>query len=250
MLPISIVILSKNEELNIARCVNSVKGLTAEILVIDSGSTDKTIPLAISSGAKVIDEIWKGYSETKNIGNEHAAHDWILSLDADEEMNPELRSAIESIFSKEIKVRMAFCVRRKMVYCGKVLHHGSQSWEYRKRLFNRQTAHWNHNDVHEDLDFSVPMKIKKLKGFLWHHSYNTSEEHRERLEKYAQMSATQLSKKGKKATFIKRYLSPAFGFIKNFIFKGGFLDGKKGFQFALNEMWYVKRKYQLLKALS
>ena len=145
---------------------------------------------------------------------------------------------------------MAFCLRRKMVYCGKILHYGSQAWEYRIRLFNRQTAHWNDNDVHEDLDFSVPMKIKKLKGFLWHHSYNSPEEHRKRLEKYAQLSATQLFKAGKKATFIKQTISPLFGFVKNYIFKGGFLDGKKGYLFAVNEMWYVKRKYELLELLS
>jgi glycosyltransferase involved in cell wall biosynthesis len=249
MLPLSIIILAKNEEQNIARCLNSIKGIGQEMLVIDSGSTDRTVEIATSLGATMIQQAWKGYAETKNIGNDIAMHDWILSLDADEELNDELRTSIQELFSNAVKENTAYLLQRKMVYCGQVLDHGAVSKEFRLRLFNRQEAHWNQNDVHEDVVFTKPMKIIKLDGFLWHHSYNTPKEHRERLEKYAQLSALQMFKTKKKSTFFKLYLSPLFGFVKNYIFRAGFMDGRLGYQFAKNEMWYVKRKYLVLKKL-
>ncbi len=245
---LSVVILTKNEEQNIVRCIRSLKGLTQDILVIDSGSTDNTIPLAEFEGAKVIQQTWQGYSNTKNVGNRLAANDWILSLDADEELNEELQLAIRQLFNKNVSATNAFSVQRKMVYGGKVLHHGSVGNEFRLRLFNRQTGKWNTDDVHEEIEFSQPVSVIKLPGFLWHHSYASEADHRQRLEKYAALSAAQMHKAGRKASFIKLWCSPMFGFIKNFIFRAGFLDGQSGYEFAISEMWYVKRKYTLLNS--
>lgn len=247
MLPLSIVILTKNESAQIGRCLNALKGLSDDILVIDSGSTDNTVHLASEAGAHVINVEWKGYSATKNFGNEQAANDWILSLDADEEMNDTLRNSIQAIFSKPLNFNTAYSIQRKMMIGEKVLRHGSVSNEFRTRLFNRKTARWNDNEVHEDIEFSSEVNVLKLDGFVWHYSFKDHADHLERLEKYAQLSASQLYKNGKQISWIKLYLSPLFNFIKNYFFKAGFLDGNAGYDFAKNEMWYVHRKYKLLK---
>ncbi len=248
MLPISIVILTKNEEQNIARCLSSLKGLTDDVLVIDTGSTDHTVQIAETFGVKILHETWRGYSATKNQGNKKAVYDWILSLDADEEMNEDLYDAIQAVFSNPVEINTAFSVKRKMVYCEQELHFGSVSNEWRVRLFNKNVCEWNHNEVHEEVMFFKPVVVKKLNGFLWHYSYSSTKEHLDRLEKYAQLSAKQMAASGKNISFLKTLFSPVFGFIKNYFFKGGFIDGVKGFEFAKNEMWYVKRKYQLRKA--
>lgn len=227
--------------------MNALKGLSDDILVMDSGSTDNTIELAREAGAHIVNVEWKGYAATKNFGNEQASNDWILSLDADEEMNDELRNSIHAIFSKPLNVNAAYSIRRVMKVGEKVLHHGSVSNEYRTRLFNRTTARWNDHEVHEDIEFLSAVHVIKLNGFVWHHSFTGNEDHLKRLEKYAQLSASQLYKSGKQVSSIKLYMSPLFNFVKNYFFKAGFLDGKAGYDFAKNEMWYVHHKYKLLK---
>jgi hypothetical protein len=129
------------------------------------------------------------------------------------------------------------------MYCGQQLNYGAVANEFRLRIFNRKNGLWNEEAVHENLFFKEKTQIKKLTGFVYHFSYNTTQEHVQRLEKYAQLFA---SKSTKKATIIKIFLSPIFGFLRNYFFKLGFLDGKLGFQFAKNELWYTFRKYQLL----
>ena len=249
MVAISIVILTKNEANNIARCLESVNRLSDDILVIDSGSDDATVEIAKSHGAYVHHVKWEGYAATKNKGNQYAKYDWILSLDADEEVDEMMFKEIQSILSKSIEHNTVFKLQRKMVYCGKILRYGSVGNEFRLRLFNKLIGHWNDNLVHEDLQFSELVEVKTLNGYLFHHSYQSQLEHIERLKKYAQLSANQMSQLGKKANFIKLNLSPLFNFIKNYIFKLGFLDGSLGYQFAINEMRYVKQKYQFLKRL-
>ncbi len=247
MRPLSIVILTKNEERNILRCLKPLLALSDDVLVLDNGSDDHTIELAKQFGVRVEETSWIGYSETKNKGNKLAKYDWILSLDADEELNQDLVDAIIKLFEKEVPLDTAYYIRRKLIYCGKVLQYGSVKNEYRLRLFNRNNGAWNQNQVHEDVVFSTPVKKLKLDGFAWHHSYNSAEEHLKKLEAYAKLSSQQMCVQGRKASFIKCYLSPLFGFFKNYIYRLGFLDGAIGFQYASESMWYTKRKYQLLK---
>ena len=246
MLPLSIVILTKNEAQNIARCLQPLIGLTDDILIVDNGSTDNTIEIAQSLNATVLQTTWKGYSGTKNEGNSKAKYDWILSLDADEVINEDLRNEIIHLFSNEMKETESFAIQRKMMYCGKQLNYGAVANEFRLRIFNRKIGCWNEEEVHENVVFKEKIQIKKLAGFVYHFSYNTTQEHVQRLEKYAHLFA---SKSTKKPTFIKLYLSPYFGFLRNYIFKLGLLDGKPGFLFAKNELWYTFRKYQLLNAI-
>lgn len=246
----SILILTKNEEKNIARCLKPLLDLSDDVILLDNGSTDATKDIALALSAKVQLLQWEGYAMTKNKGHAFAKYDWILSLDADEEINEELKTEIKELFAKDIAVENAFLLRRKMVFGTQILHHGSLSNEYRLRLFNKNIAHWNNAEVHEDIRFDKPAQIHKLKGYIKHYSYDTTAAHRLKLEHYAQLSAQQMFAKAKPSSFIKRHISPLFGFIKNYIFRAGFLDGKLGYAYARNEMWYVSRKYTLLQELN
>lgn len=249
MIPISVVIIAHNEARNITRCIQSLLTLSDDVLVVENNSIDQTAELAEQAGAHVLKTEWKGYSQTKNFGNNHAKYDWILSLDADEVPNEFLIQSIQNLFSSVIDIHRAYTIQRKMVYCGKVLNYGSVRNEFRVRLFNRNSAEWNTHKVHEELHYVKEVHIKKLEGYVWHYSYQSVEEHRIRMAKYAQLSAKQMFDNGKQTSFIKLHVSAPFSFIKNYIFKGGFLDGHAGLQFALNEMWYVKLKYQLLQSM-
>lgn len=247
MLPISIIILTKNEEKNIERTLVPLTGLTDDIIVIDSGSTDNTTAIARHKGARVIEMEWQGYSKTKNAAHGFSRYDWILSLDADEEINEELKISLQELFSKPVSGHNAFLIKRKMVYCGTVLNHGALANEYRLRLFNRKNARWNENPVHEDIEFNTTVSIKKLDGYMWHHSYNTVKEHEQKIELYAQLFARQKIKEGIRPSVFKTLFSPLFGFIKNYFFRRGFLDGKEGLEYAKTEMKYTSRKYKLIQ---
>lgn len=249
MLPLSVVIVAKNEAHHIAACVRPWLLLTDDILVADNDSTDGMAEVARTAGARVIQVSWQGYSTTKNEANRQARYDWILSLDADEVANPELVAAVQEIFKTEPKPAKAFAIRRRMVYLGHTLRYGAVAKEYRLRLFHRSAGSWNGQDVHEDVLFSVPVTIARLTGFVWHYSCIDEADHLARLEKYARLFAQQQHGQGRKAAWFKGLLSASFGFIKNYIFKGGFLDGLAGFRFARNEMWYTRRKYVLLNEL-
>jgi glycosyltransferase involved in cell wall biosynthesis len=246
---VSVVIAARNEAQNLSVCLPALRGLTEDVLIIENQSTDDTVTVAQHLGARVISTEWKGYSATKNWGIAQASYDWIFSLDADEEADEVLIDSIRELFLHEPDKHCVFAVQRKMVYGQQVLHHGAVAKEYRVRLFHRETAIWDDHEVHEELFYSVPVKVIKLKGCLWHHSYTSEREHQERLSKYARLSAQQMKASGKRIAFWKPMCSPAFHFVKNYFFRLGFLDGKMGYRFARNEMRYVQQKYQMLKAL-
>jgi glycosyltransferase involved in cell wall biosynthesis len=250
VLPVSLVILTKNEGKNIARCIAPWKGVCEEILIVDNGSTDDTITIARACGARIYTTTWKGYSATKNVGNLQATHDWIISLDADEVAEPTLVQSVTDLFALTPPSNNVFAVRRKMVFDGKLMRYGSGRNEYRIRIFNRTTAQWNNHAVHEDIERKATMRPIKLKGYVLHYSYISEEDHLQKLKRYAQLSAAEMFAAGKKYGFVKQYLSPLFGFIKNLLFRLGFLDGATGFKKAQHEMLYTATKYRLLKEMN
>ena len=247
MLPLSIVILTKNEERNIERCIKPLLKLSNDILIIDNGSIDNTLKIAKDLGAKIHHVEWLGYGNTKNVGNLFATNDWILSVDADEEMNEKLVGEIVQVFSKKMNENNVYTLQRKMVYCDTVLNFGSLSNEYRIRLFNKNNARWNSNSVHEELEFNNPVQVTKLQGYLWHHSFASVQAHENKMKQYAALFYEQKCLENKKISFVKIYFSPIFNFIKNYLFKLGILDGTKGFQYAVVEMKYTFWKYNGVK---
>jgi len=244
---ISAVIITLNEERNIARCLESLKGLVDEIIVVDSFSTDGTEQLCKEYGSRFVQQEWRGYSATKNAGNEMAEHDFILSIDADEAISDELRKALLEI--KEQGLKGAYGFNRLTNYCGKWIRHCGWYPDKKVRLFPKGQANWQGDHVHEELVLSPALTTTWLNANLLHFSYYTIIEHRERAMKYARLGAEKV--KHKRGLGLKLMLSPLFRFFQMYVLKAGFLDGKAGFDICRITAWEVKMKYQLgVKATS
>ncbi|MBA3900174.1 MAG: glycosyltransferase family 2 protein [Bacteroidetes bacterium] len=224
---ISATIITFNEERNIERCILSLLEVADEILVLDSFSTDKTEEICKKHGVKFIQRAWEGYSATKNHANQLAEHNWILSIDADEALSDELKKSILNQKNKLSELE-AYQFNRLTNYCGKWIKHSGWYPDKKTRLFNRAHISWA-GGIHETLIIPPRVKIKKLEGDLLHYSYYTVEEHIRQTEKFTSLSAQALYEKNKKPTMLKLYLSPIITFLKNYLFRLGFLDGYYGF---------------------
>ena len=248
MTKLSAVIITKNEAHIIANTLQSLAGITDNIVIVDNGSTDNTINICQQFNAHIICTDWKGYGETKNIGIDAAKYDWILGIDADEVIDEELKKAILQIdFSEEKNI---FEMKFKNFFCNKWIRFGEWSGDKHIRLFNRKQVRWNNAAVHESLIFPVDTKKVSLKkGSILHYTTNSFDEHVEKTIRYAKQNAEKYFKQGKKANIVKLYLSPFFTFIKYYIFKLGFLDGWYGFLIAKNTAWYTYLKYKFLKEM-
>lgn len=248
MVKLSVVIITKNEAHIIADTLQSITGITDNIVIVDNGSTDDTIDICRQFNAHVISTDWKGYGETKNIGIDAAKYDWILGIDADEVIDEELKNAILQIdFSEEKNI---FEMKFKNFFCNKWIRFGEWSGDKHIRLFNRKYVRWNNAAVHENLVFPVDAKKVALKGNILHYTTNSFDEHIEKTIRYAKQNAEKYFKQGKKASAVKLYISPCFTFVKYYIFKLGFLDGWYGFLIAKNTAWYTYLKYKFLKEIS
>ncbi|HEY8400668.1 MAG TPA: glycosyltransferase family 2 protein [Cytophagaceae bacterium] len=241
------VIITFNEAENIERCLKSVLPISDEVIVIDSYSRDNTVAICRKYNVKVVQRKWEGYSATKNYGSSIASNDWILSVDADEVVSPSLALAISNILkAPDYKVYKLLRVNN---YCGKWIKYGGWHNEFRKRLYNRNYVRWNDNEVHEDVLVKDNLPVGTIKEPLLHYSYKTISEHRIKTEKYAAMSAREMFRKGKKPSPVKLYLSPVFKFVKDFIFRLGFIDGYYGYIIAKENAIYTNLKYTKLKEL-
>lgn len=247
MIKYSAVIITKNEVDNIARCIQSLLPVTEDILIIDSGSTDHTIEIAKGLGAKVIETKWLGYSETKNFGNKEAENDWIISIDADEVISESLQHTIKNLSPQENTV---YILNRMTNYCGKWIKYSGWFPDKKVRIFNKKEIYWQGEFVHETLHIPSHYIQIELSGILEHYSYKSLDDHWERLNKYAELSAKEMFKKGKKANFIKLHIAPAYRFFRTLILKKGILDGKEGWIISSRNAYMVRKKYRLLQQLN
>lgn len=236
---ISAVIIAKNEVDRIGRCIQSLQSLTDDIVVVDSGSSDGTKEKARSLGAKVVTSEWKGYGPTKNFGHELAQHDWILSLDADESISPELVSELKMINFESGQV---YSIDRQNYYLGKIIKYSGWSPDWVIRVFNKNEVRWNENLVHEKLVISDYIKVSHLKNKLIHHSYRSIEDHMEKIEKYASLRAQMWWDQNKPPSIVKRWLGPIFKGFKSYILKLGILDGRAGWTIAKMNAHLVRRQ--------
>jgi glycosyltransferase involved in cell wall biosynthesis len=223
---LSAVIITKNEEKNIANCLESLIGIADEVLVLDSHSTDRTPEICHSFGARLVPVEWLGYAATKNYGNSLASSDWILSLDADEVISPELS---ESIIHWKASENNHFCSFSRLTnYCGRWIHHGGWYPDIKVRLFDRRSARWIGEPVHETLQYPESTLIEKLSGDLLHYSFHTISQHVSQVNHYSSLAA-----RGKKGGILKMIFSPLWSFIHMYIIRLGFLDGREGFIIAV-----------------
>jgi glycosyltransferase involved in cell wall biosynthesis len=248
MQQLSIVIVCKNEAPIIGTTLQSLQGLTDDIVIYDNGSTDGTQELVQIFPGRLYEGSWEGFGKTKNKAIALAKHDWILNLDADEALDEQLKDSIKQAEPQNDKTvyEMAF----RNFFGSKPLKHGEWGTDYHIRLFNRKEVQWNEAAVHESLLLPAGTTLKRLKGSILHYTLRDIDSYRKKTQQYAELSAKKYYEQGKTASWFKLHVSPAFSFIRNYIFKLGFLDGREGYQSAKMTAWYTSLKYRKLKELN
>lgn len=247
MAEISAVIITLNEERNIKRCVESLQSVVEEVIVLDSGSNDRTKSICEELGVKFQEMSWKGYAAQKNYANSLASKEYVLSIDADEVLSSELKEAI-----LEVKAGLSgiYGFHRLTNYCGHWVKHSGWYPDTKWRLFPKDSAKWTGDFVHEELEFVGSPKRTLLKGDLHHYSYSNTGEHRLRADKYSALTAKKMFERGKSASPIKPLLSAAGRWLKMYILQRGFLDGWAGKKIAAVSAASNVFKYRELRRLN
>jgi glycosyltransferase involved in cell wall biosynthesis len=245
--PFSIVLICRNESAEIARTLSGLLGMSDDILVYDTGSTDNTVSILKQFPIRSIEGEWKGFGPTKNAANALAKYDWILSLDADEVPDEELKGILSRWVpaSDQTVYSCSF-----LNFIGEQpLRFGEWGWDRHVRLFNRQQVHWDSEPVHEQLIFPPTVQVKRLSGKIHHRTVRSWSDHRTKMDRYATMNAQKYFSAGKQAPLWKCWISPPFTFLHYYIFRLGFLDGRAGFQCAWMTAAYTYWKYTRLREL-
>ena len=241
-LPLSVSIISFNEADNIGRMLKSILELATEIIVVDSHSTDRTRQIARSFGAKVFVEDWKGHIRQKNSALDKCTQPWILSVDCDEVVSPELKNAIRKKVTKgDVK---GYSTNRQSVYLGKRLDYAWQP-DWKLRLVPRQlNPQWSGYDPHDEL--IIQGDTERLEGNLIHYSYRDLQDHMERTIQYARTVALSYHQDGRQFHAYNLILNPISAFFKKFLIRKAFLDGIQGFFVSISSFIYVFLKYAYL----
>jgi len=250
---LSVALITQDEAENLPRTLASVR-FADEIVVVDSGSTDGTVELARAAGARVYEEPWKGFAAQKNAAIEHTACEWVLSLDADEEVSAELAQEIETLLAGEPECA-AYRLPRLNHFLGFPLRHGGYWPDPKLRLFQRGAARFGERAVHETMEMIglTPgkigqSKIGQLRGHLIHHCYPTLDEYVEHMNRYSTAAARQLVTDGRAPRMVAELLwqavaNPVATFVYNYFVRLGFLDGAAGLVQHLNHSAYIHWKY-------
>ena len=251
MKKISATIITLNEEDKIRQCLESLRDVADEIVVVDSLSTDNTKLICEEFGVKFVEQKWLGYSEQKNLANDIASHDWILSIDADEVLSDELKKSILKIKDTDFDTNddVVFSFNRLNNYCGKWIHHSGFYPDKKIRIWNRKIGKWE-GIVHEVIKFSTKVKEVHLKGDLLHYSYAKPEDFEKQVFKFAELRAQHYFDKGKKCASLLKIISPIYFFIQHYFFRLGFLDGKEGFVMCKVAAKATRHKYETLEQLT
>ncbi|MCK4772163.1 MAG: glycosyltransferase family 2 protein [Candidatus Latescibacteria bacterium] len=247
MIRISAVIITLNEERNIGRCIDSLRDVADEVIVVDSFSTDKTGEICKSKGVHFIQKEWEGYSKTKNYANQQASFEYILSLDADEALSEELINSIKR--EKEKELDGIYCFNRLTNYCGKWIKHCGWYPDVKTRLFPKNIAAWEGDYVHEEIKFIGESISTHLKGDLLHYPYYSIGEHYERVEKYSLLGARKLLDKNKGGFRFKGIFSAISRFVRMYFLKLGILDGRAGYRICRISAYAAYLKYVKLNEI-
>jgi glycosyltransferase involved in cell wall biosynthesis len=247
-MPLSVVIVCKNEAAVIAATLKSLEGVTDDIVVYDNGSTDNTVAIARQSPANVHEGTWEGFGKTKQKANALAKYDWILSLDADESIDEELNKSLLSLHPPNEET--VYSIRFKNFLGNKYLRHGEWGTDAHIRLFNRKTVKWDDAPVHERLVLPPNVNVLKLDGFVLHRTMKDVHDYARKMVHYAMLGADRYYRDGKRSSWLKIRLSPAFNFFNYYILKLGFLDGYEGYVCAKMTAYYTFLKYSRLKELN
>ena len=225
MAKISACIISYNEEDKIEDCLKSLHGIADEIIVVDSLSTDRTKEIAAKYADSIFDQEFLGHVEQKNLAISKANYDWIISLDCDERLTPELASSILKI-KNNLELADAYRMARKTFYVYRWLNH---CWypDYKVRLFNKETAKWGGINPHDRVEVEGN-NIVTLAGDIQHYSFNSISEHIRTLDNFTEIGAMEIIRRNKPVSIISPWTHGLWTFLRLYIFKGGFLDGYAG----------------------
>lgn len=237
--PLSVTVITLNEERELGRCLDSVTW-AEEIVVVDSGSTDRTREIARACGARVVHRDWTSYLDQKNHAIDLARHRWILSLDADEWLTPEGAAEVRAVLANPRAAGYAF--NRRSSFCGAFLE---RAWnpDWQLRLFDRACGRFAGGRVHESVAMRRGDRVLRLRQRLPHIAYRTVDEYVERINRYTGLAAETLAERGKRVSWIRLLFAPAATFLKILLLKGGLLDGTRGFVVAVGSAFYVVLKY-------
>jgi len=248
---LSAVIITYNEERNIARCIASLQGLADEVVVVDSYSTDGTQRICEAMGARFIQRAWDGYSPQRNFAVASASHNWVLAIDADEALSEQLKTSMQQ--AKAAGQHLNFRFNRKTNYCGQWIHHSGWYPDAKFRLFDRRECRWE-GVVHERLN--IPTSgVRHLHGDLLHYSYTSISEHIQRMDRYSTLAAQELQAKGKQPSLVKIIFSPSLKFFRFYLVQLGVLDGVAGIVIASVSAYgtflkYVKHWYLVKRGVA
>ena len=265
MIPLSVVIITNNEERNIGRCLASVKAIADEIVVVDSFSEDRTVHICAEYGARFSQHAFEGHIQQKNYAASLAKNDWVLSLDADEALSPELQNSIVEVLRHAqlveaspanieggvVKVKPdAYKMNRLTNYCGHWVKHCGWYPDTKLRLFNRTKGQWggvNPHDKYELHNKNAPVGF--LQGDILHYSFYTVAEHYKQTEYFSTIAAQAHYQRGKRAYWFNLIINPGIKFLRDYFIKLGFLDGATGFTISRIQAWGNYLKYKKIRAL-
>lgn len=240
---LSVTIITKNEAADIAEAIASVSWAD-EILVVDSHSADATVDIARGAGARVIGRDFAGYIDQKNFAAAEASHDWILSLDADERVTPELAQEIRQTMAHP--AHAAYQVPRLTWHLGRWIRATDWYPDYQTRLYDRRAARWTGRYVHEGV--SVDGSVGRLRGDLHHYAYRDISDHLETIDRYTTLAARQMYEDGRRASAAALLLHPPAAFLRNLLLRGGFRLGTAGIIVSTLNAYYVFLKFAKLWA--
>jgi glycosyltransferase involved in cell wall biosynthesis len=240
---ISATIITFNEQDNLPRALQSL-GCCDEIVVVDSGSTDRTVELARGFGARVVERDWPGYARQKNFAAEQASHDWILALDADECLSEELQRELAEIQRRGPGFDAYSCPRLAQ-YRGKWIRHSGWYPDRKVRFYDRRKARWVGDYVHESV--RVDGSLGTLDGDLLHYTCPSFARHVESVNRYTTLAAREMAAAGRGVSLARMLAAPPWAFVRSYLLQRGFLDGREGFLIASMAAFYVFAKYVKVK---
>lgn len=244
---LSVIIITLNEAADIRACLESV-AWADEIIVVDAGSTDATVAICRELGAQVhVAADWPGFGPQKNRALDHATRDWVLSLDADERVTPELRQEIEALL-RSGPVAAAYDIPRSSSYCGRFMRHSGWYPDYVTRLFRRGAGRFSGDLVHERLVVDGP--VHRLRAVLLHYAFDSMEEVLRKVDQYSTAGARRMQAQGRRATLSGAVLRGLWSFVRTYVLRLGFLDGREGFMLAVSNAEGTYYRYAKLILLN
>ena len=247
MQSLSVVIVCKNEAGIIGQTLQSLSGLTDDIIIYDTGSTDTTVDIIKKIDVQLHQGKWEGFGTSKNKAMAFAKYDWILSLDADEAIDEELKQSLLNLQLNNEKT--VYEIKFKNFLADKYLKFGEWGNDKHTRLFNRKTVTWDDAPVHEQLIIASGLIKIKLTGYVLHRTMKNVKDYASKMVNYAFLNAEKYYRQGKKSSWLKLRVAPGFAFFNYYILKAGFLDGHAGYVCAKMTAYYTFLKYARLKEL-